>query len=135
MMSSCTAGVVAPVAAQARARHVASCPMASLPAAAPSISRGIGRPSLVQSVSHASLSRRQSRRAQRLCVSASTAVVSAASASAPAPAEKPFKWGADMKNLGICVAVAVVVWLLPPPSGVKLQALPLRSCTERLFRP
>ena len=130
MMSACTAGALAPVSAQARARHVASCPLASPPAAAPSISRGVGRPSLVQSMAHPSLSRRQSRRAQRLCVNASTAVVSAAAASAPAPAEKPFKWGADMKNLGISVAIAVVVWLLPPPSGVKLQALPRVPCTE-----
>ena len=28
-----------------------------------------------------------------------------------APSEPPFKWGADMKNLGISVAAAVLVWL------------------------
>jgi di/tricarboxylate transporter len=27
-----------------------------------------------------------------------------------------------MKNLGICVAVATIVWFAPPPAGVTLQA-------------
>ena len=43
-------------------------------------------------------------------------------AASPAASEPPFKWGADMKNLGISVAVAVVVWFLPPPTGVTAQA-------------
>lgn len=56
------------------------------------------------------------RSALRVSASASAAI------SPSAPAEPPFKWGADMKNLGICVAVAVVVWFCPPPAGVTLQA-------------
>lgn len=57
-------------------------------------------------------------RRSALCVSASA---SAAVSTSP-PAEPPFKWGADMKNLGICVAVAVAVWFCPPPTGVTTQA-------------
>ena len=52
------------------------------------------------------------------CDSSRQPVVSA-TASAP-PAE--FKWGADMKNLGISVGLAVVIWFIPPPSGVTLPA-------------
>lgn len=61
------------------------------------------------------------RRAERrtaLCVSANASVAVTTSP----PAEPPFKWGADMKNLSICVGVAVVVWFCPPPAGVTLQA-------------
>ncbi len=52
------------------------------------------------------------------CHSSRQPVVSAA-VSAP-PAE--FKWGADMKNLGISVGLAVAVWFIPPPAGVTLPA-------------
>ena len=42
-----------------------------------------------------------------------------AAASAP-PAE--FRWGADMKNVGISVGLAVAIWLIPPPAGVTVPA-------------
>lgn len=48
-----------------------------------------------------------------------TAVVAA---SAAAPVEPSFKWGADMKNLGISVGIAALIWFIPPPVGVTLQA-------------
>ena len=38
------------------------------------------------------------------------------------PEQKSFKWGADMKNLGIAVGIATVLWFIPPPSGVTAQA-------------
>ena len=41
---------------------------------------------------------------------------------AQVPEQKPFKWGADMKNLGIAVGVATALWFIPPPSGVTVQA-------------
>ena len=47
----------------------------------------------------------------------------AVTASPGQPAEqKSFKWGADMKNLGIAVGIATVLWFIPPPSGVTSQA-------------
>jgi len=55
-------------------------------------------------------------------VVAASSAAAAAPAPAPARAPKQFKWGADMKNLGISTAVAAVVWLLPPPAGVSVQA-------------
>lgn len=54
-------------------------------------------------------------------ICASAAVVAATSA-APPPDKKQFKWGADMKTLGIAVGVATAIWFLPPPAGVTLQA-------------
>jgi hypothetical protein len=33
-----------------------------------------------------------------------------------------FKWGANMKNLGISVACGLLVWFLPAPAGVSAQA-------------
>lgn len=42
-------------------------------------------------------------------------------ASASAPSAE-FKWGADMKNLGISVGLAVAIWFIPPPAGVTLPA-------------
>jgi len=52
------------------------------------------------------------------CTSSRQPVVSAA-ASAP-PAE--FRWGADMKKLGISVGLAAAIWFIPPPAGVTLPA-------------
>eukprot|EP00879_Flechtneria_rotunda_P022700 GHRR01023974.1.p1 GENE.GHRR01023974.1~~GHRR01023974.1.p1 ORF type:complete len:386 (+),score=103.40 GHRR01023974.1:93-1250(+) len=50
-------------------------------------------------------------------------VVNAAAGAAPAaPAQKPFKWGADMKNLGICIGVGVAIALCPAPAGVAPKA-------------
>lgn len=51
----------------------------------------------------------------RVCASATGSLTAA-------PSEPPFKWGANMKNLGISVASGVLVWFLPPPSGVTMQA-------------
>ena len=51
---------------------------------------------------------------------ASTAIV-AATAAAPAP-KGGFKWGANMRDLGIAVAIATTIWFLPPPVGVTTQA-------------
>jgi hypothetical protein len=48
----------------------------------------------------------------------------AASAGAPAPA---FKWGANMKDLSICVGIAAAMWFVPPPAGVSLKAWHLLS--------
>ena len=58
-------------------------------------------------------------RSRQTCTQASAAVTGA-----PAPVfeQKPFKWGADMRNLGIAVGVATALWFIPPPSGVTLQA-------------
>ena len=52
------------------------------------------------------------------CQAAGGGVVNAASASSP----KAFKWGADMKNLGISVGLTLAVWFIPPPAGVTLIA-------------
>lgn len=48
-------------------------------------------------------------------------------AKAAATASEGFQWGADMKNLGISVALGVAVWLCPAPSGVSQQAWHLLS--------
>ena len=32
------------------------------------------------------------------------------------------KWGADLKKLGICVALGAALWVIPPPAGVALKA-------------
>ena len=60
------------------------------------------------------------RRAPSLqCQSSSQPTVGAASA----PSAKPeFKWGADMKNLGISVGLAAAVWFIPSPEGVSAAA-------------
>ena len=60
------------------------------------------------------------RRAPSLqCRSSSQPIVCAASA----PSAKPeFKWGADMKNLGISVGLAAAVWFIPSPEGVSAAA-------------
>ena len=55
-------------------------------------------------------------RTAQTCASAGVAAV-------PAPAEQQgFKWGADMKTLGLSVALATAIWFIPPPAGVTLQA-------------
>lgn len=45
-----------------------------------------------------------------------------AAASSSSAEAAPFKWGADMKNLGICVAVALALWFAPAPAGVSPKA-------------
>lgn len=55
---------------------------------------------------------------------AKPSVVAKAAASSSAD---EFKWGADMKNLGISVALGVAVWLCPAPNGVSAQAWHLLS--------
>ncbi|PNH01976.1 Dicarboxylate transporter 1, chloroplastic [Tetrabaena socialis] len=50
-----------------------------------------------------------------------------AAAPAPAPAKPAFKWGANMKDLSICVGVATLIWFIPPPAGVTLKAWHLLS--------
>ena len=64
---------------------------------------------------------RQPRRQSVVIVSSSASAAVLAAAAAPAQ-PKRFKWGADMKNLGICVVVATAVWLLPAPQGVSAKA-------------
>ena len=64
--------------------------------------------------------RRRSEKLDSLQVAASSS--GALSSTPAAPSEPPFKWGADMKNLGICVSIATIVWFIPPPAGVALQA-------------
>jgi len=32
------------------------------------------------------------------------------------------KWGADLKKLGTCVAIAAAMWFAPAPAGVSAQA-------------
>ena len=111
----------APVRGQLHQRSAAPLAKSSLTAAVAKLSATASRPRLAV----AKLSVRHAKHAQRLCIAAaggSTTVVSAASADAPAP--KQFKWGADMKTLGISVAIACVVWVLPPPAGVTVQARP-----------
>ena len=63
---------------------------------------------------------RRSEKLQSLQVAASAA--GSLSSTPAAPSEPPFKWGADMKNLGISVGIATVMWFVPPPAGVALQA-------------
>jgi hypothetical protein len=46
--------------------------------------------------------------------------VSAAASGAAPP--KPFKWGADMKSLAICIGLGVALSLCPPPAGVSVKA-------------
>ena len=74
----------------------------------------------VSSVNHinSTLSLKHNRAALR-CRAYKQPIVSAAAGSAP-PAE--FRWGADMKTLGISVGLAVAVWFIPPPAGVTLPA-------------
>jgi len=60
-------------------------------------------------------------------------IVNSAAGAAPA-AEKPFKWGADMKNLSICVGLAAVMWFIPPPAGVALKAWHLLAIFTGAFR-
>lgn len=52
--------------------------------------------------------------------------VTAQASSAPthdAAAEpQPFKWGADMKKLGMSVALGLVLWFVPAPNGVTTKA-------------
>jgi len=43
-------------------------------------------------------------------------------AEVPAPADSGFKWGADMKTLGMSVGIGALIWFIPPPAGVTLQA-------------
>uniref|UniRef100_A0A7S0VAM7 Uncharacterized protein n=1 Tax=Polytomella parva TaxID=51329 RepID=A0A7S0VAM7_9CHLO len=45
-----------------------------------------------------------------------------AAAAAPAPAAKPFKFGANMKDLATCVGIAIAIWFCPAPAGVSLKA-------------
>ncbi|KAG2450631.1 hypothetical protein HYH02_004471 [Chlamydomonas schloesseri] len=49
-------------------------------------------------------------------------VAQAASSPAPAPAKPAFKWGANMKDLAICVGIAAALWFIPPPAGVTTKA-------------
>ena len=49
------------------------------------------------------------------------------SSPAAAPQEPPFKWGADMKNLSICVGISLALWFCPPPAGVNIKAWHLLS--------
>ncbi|KAG1673950.1 hypothetical protein FOA52_015705 [Chlamydomonas sp. UWO 241] len=50
-----------------------------------------------------------------------------ASAAASSPAPAAFKWGANMKDLGICVGIATIMWFVPPPVGVSVKAWQLLS--------
>ena len=59
---------------------------------------------------------RQSNRKEHAQAAASSSAIISAS-SAPAPLQKEFKWGANMQNLGIAVAVGVITWFVPPPAG------------------
>lgn len=59
--------------------------------------------------------------------SARRATVVASAAGAVPSKEAPFKWGANMKDLGICVGIATVMWFIPPPAGVTVKAWQLLS--------
>jgi hypothetical protein len=48
-------------------------------------------------------------------------------ASAAADGSEGFKWGADMKSLGIAVGLGVAMWFAPSPSGVTKEAWHLLS--------
>ncbi|GLI68524.1 hypothetical protein VaNZ11_012971 [Volvox africanus] len=52
----------------------------------------------------------------------SLSVTASAATPAPAPAKPAFKWGANMKDLGICVGIAALLWFIPPPAGVTAKA-------------
>ena len=57
-----------------------------------------------------------------------------AAATAPAPAQKEFKWGANMKNLGICLAIGVATWFAPAPNGELLtESCPVTSQGRERF--
>jgi Sodium:sulfate symporter transmembrane region len=61
---------------------------------------------------------------QTVAASASgPAAINAAAASEP----EGFKWGADMKKLGLCVGLGTAMWFVPPPTGVTSQAWHLLS--------
>jgi di/tricarboxylate transporter len=45
----------------------------------------------------------------------------------PAGPAAGIKWGADMKKLGICVAIGTALWFAPSPAGVTTQAWHLLS--------
>ncbi len=77
------------------------------------ISPSIGR---ISSISPAVVAAKKARAAVKVFASA-----------APAAAPAPFKWGANMKDLGISIAIAVVMWFMPAPAGVTLKAWHLLS--------
>lgn len=54
-------------------------------------------------------------------------VLAAAAGAVPAKDGGSFKWGANMKDLAICVGIATVMWFVPPPSGVTVKAWQLLS--------
>lgn len=56
----------------------------------------------------------------RLAPLRSSAALSVNAAAADEPA--PFVWGANMKNLGIAVGLGILIWFVPPPTGVTAQA-------------
>ncbi len=58
---------------------------------------------------------------------ARTVRVAAQSAASPAPTAPAFKWGANMKDLGISVGIATLLWFIPPPAGVSMKAWQLLS--------
>ena len=63
----------------------------------------------------------RTRRSAVVCASGTgkvPAVVNAAAASPPAPEWK----GANLKNLGLAVAVGIAIWFCPTPAGITAQA-------------
>ena len=78
-----------------------------------------------------SLRRVSSSRVKKSVVASSNAIVAATSA--PLPAKKEFKWGADMKNLSICVAVGVITWFCPAPTGAFFTAISILHASLALI--
>lgn len=56
-----------------------------------------------------------------------SAAASGAAGAAPAKQPAKFQWGANMRDLAICVGLGVVMWFIPPPAGVTVKAWQLLS--------
>lgn len=99
---------------------VAVRPMALL-TASPLVSRIAGQTSSAQLMSKSAL-------APVLPARRALKVVSQAASGGAAPAKAPeFKWGANMKDLSICLGVGLALWFTPAPSGVSVKAWHLLS--------
>lgn len=88
----------------------------------------LARPAVLSSTksSQPSLPMRQQLPVRALGASRRTSVAVSAQA-ASAPAAPPFKWGANMRDLGISVGIGALLWFIPPPAGVTVKAWQLLS--------
>jgi anion transporter len=106
----------APVLSQCRSR------VQRAPVALYSSPNGQAAPRLQLKQQGCSLLALQRQAPLRACRARQVQTCAAADSSAPAPTDTGFKWGADMKTLGLSVGIGALIWFVPPPAGVTLQA-------------